>query len=102
MNSRPGLQLVQTIVTASGPGSAALAQTWQSQFNFQDVVVWGDTTDFIYSTWMSGPPANGGYPAHLVIELDTMTLTAFNSGGPEGGSSAVQAILDNPHPCAEI
>ena len=102
MDARPGLQLVQSIVTASGPGSAALANTWNSQFGFQDVIVWGDTTDYIYSTWMSGPPANGGYPGSMVIDVDTMTLTAFNAGGPESSTSAVQAILDAPHPCAEI
>ena len=102
MNSRPGLQLVQTIVTASGPGNAALAMQWNNQFGFQNVKVWGDTTDFIYSTWMSSAPFNAGYPGSMVIDVDTMTLTSLSPGGPETTSAAIQAILDAPHPCAEF
>ena len=102
MNARPGLQLVQSIVTASGPGNAALANSWNSQFGFQNVIVWGDTTDYIYSTWMSQAPFNAGYPGSMVIDIDTMSLTYASPGGPEGASGAIQTILDNANECAEI
>ena len=101
MDSRPGLALVNTIVLAAGPGTVATAAAWQAQFGFEDVGVWADTTDYIYTTWMSGPPANAGYPGTLVIDVDTMTLAAFNAGGPETASAQIQAILDADHPCAE-
>lgn len=101
VDSRPGLALVQSIVKIDGPGTVDTASAWNSQFGFEDVIVWGDTTDYIYTTWMSGPPANAGYPGTMVIDIDTMTLTAFNAGGPETATAAVQAILDAPHPCAE-
>ena len=93
--------MVQTIVTASGPGDAALAMTWQSQFNFQSTIVWGDTTDYMYMTWMQGAPFNAGYPGGIVVDVDTMTLTSLSAGGPEAASGAIQAILDADHPCAE-
>ena len=100
-NSRPGLQVVQTLCTASGPGSAALAAQWASQYGFNNAQAWGDTTDYFYTTWMSQAPFGGGYPGHMVVDLDTMTYTAGAPGGPNAAASAIQAILDADHPCAD-
>jgi hypothetical protein len=102
MDARPGLQLVQTLVTISGPGNASLANAWSTMYGFQDAVVWADTTDYIYQTWMSQAPFNNGYPGSMVIDIDTMTLTYASPGGPMGATSAIQTILDNAHECAEI
>ena len=55
----------------------------------------------MYNNFMSGPPANGGYPGTMVIDLDTLTLTEFQPGGVDMVNSAVQAILNADHPCAE-
>lgn len=101
MAARPGMALVQSLCTAVGPGSAPLAQGWEQQFGLTNVQVWGDTTDYFYTNFMSGPPANGGYPGTLVIDLDTMTLTAFQAGGVESASAHVDAILSADHPCAD-
>jgi hypothetical protein len=93
--------LVNILCTATGPGSASLAASWQSQFGLTNVHVWGDTTDYMYNNFMSGPPANGGYPGTMVVDLDTMTLTEFAAGGVDVANNAVNAILAADHPCAE-
>ena len=87
--------------TAVGPGNAQIAQAWQDQFGLTNVEVWGDTTDYFFMNFMSQPPANGGYPGSMVIDLDTMTLTSFTAGGPESASAAIDAILNADHPCAD-
>ncbi len=75
--------------------------SWNSQFNFQNTIVWGDTTDYLYTTWMMGAPFNAGYPGTIVVDIDTMTLNTLSPGGPEAASVAIQGILDADHPCAD-
>lgn len=95
------MALVNILCTATGPGSASLAASWQAQYNFSNVMVWGDTTDYMYNNFMSKAPANGAYPGTMVVDLDTMTLTAFQAGGVDMANNAVNAILSADHPCAE-
>ena len=106
MDARPGLALVQTMTTfdpaTDGYADAALAAAWSGEYGFDDAVVWADTTDYIFDTWMARPPFNAGYPGAIVIDIDTMRVTALVAGGPDAATGAVQEILDAPHPCAEL
>ena len=43
----------------------------------------------------------GSYPFTMVIKLDTMELTYMDIGDVDYASNAIDAILANPHPCAE-
>jgi len=63
--------------------------------------VWGDTTDYMYYTF-TAPLAGGNYPSTMVIDLDTMTLRAFVLGSVTDAEHAVQQILNEPHPCADL
>lgn len=94
------MELANILCTSSGPGSASLANSWQNQFSLT-MHVWGDTTDYMYTNFC-GPLGGGNYPSSMVIELDTMTLTAFEVGQVAALENKVQQILDAAHPCAEI
>ena len=93
------MELVNILCTASGPGNAALANSWQQQFGLQ-MPVWGDTTDYMYE-YFTGPLGGGSYPSTMVIDLDTMTLRAFVVGGVSEAMQPIGQILGEPHPCAE-
>ena len=43
----------------------------------------------------------GAYPFTMVIKLDTMELTYMSVGDVHSASNAIDAILADPHPCAE-
>ena len=86
--------------TAAGPGSAQLAASWQNQYNLQSLV-WGDTTDYMYTNF-TGPLGGGSYPSTILVDLDTMTFTRFVQGGVVGVEQALQQILDQDHPCADL
>lgn len=87
--------------TATGPGSASLAAAWAAQHNLTNVMVWGDTQDYMFNTFLSGAPINGGYPSTMVIDLDTMELTYLQAAQMAQAESAIDAILAADHPCAE-
>jgi len=95
-----GVEVVTILCTASGPGSAQLANSWTNQHGLQHRV-WGDTTDHMYYNFTS-TAMGGQYPSTMVIDLDTMTLRAFELGGYSSVTSAVDQILGEPHPCADI
>ena len=86
--------------TSSGPGNAQLAAQWQNQFNL-DSLVWGDTTDYMYTNF-TGPLGGGSYPSTMLVDLDTMTFTQFAQGGVQGVEANLQQILAAEHPCAEL
>ena len=86
--------------TAAGPGSAQLAASWQNQYNLQSLV-WGDTTDYMYTNFTASL-AGGSYPSSMVVDLDTMTFTDFSTSGVTGIEGALQQILDQDHPCADL
>jgi len=94
------VELVTIMCTSAGPGSAQLAATWQNQYGLQSLV-WGDTTDYMYTNF-TGPLAGGSYPSSMVVDLDSMTFTKFATGGVDGVGQAVQQILDQDHPCADL
>ena len=85
--------------TSSGPGSAELANSWQSQHGLQQVLVWGDTTDYMYNNFAS--QMGGSYPFTMVVKLDTMELTYMSLGDVHSATSAIDDILAAPDPCAE-
>jgi len=99
--SHPGLAIVNTIVTASGPGSASLAASWADAFGLTNVHVWGDTDDYFYFNFMDGPPFNTYYPGTIVIDVDTMTITDLVPSGTSSADSAIHDILEADHPCAD-
>jgi len=53
-------------------------------------------------TNFTGPLAGGSYPSSMVVDLDSMTFTKFATGGVDGVGQAVQQILDQDHPCADL
>ena len=63
--------------------------------------MWADTGDYFFTNFTQYPPISGGYPSAIVIDVDTMTIDYFASGGTSGANSAIQAILDVEHPCAD-
>ena len=85
--------------TSSGPGSAALASSWQAQHGLQDVLVWGDTTDYMYQNFST--QLGGSYPFTMVVKLDTMELTYMSLGDVHSATSAIDAILADVDECAE-
>jgi hypothetical protein len=93
--------VVNTLCTATGPGNAQLAQYWAQAYGLYNVMVWGDTTDYMYLNFMQHPPANVAYPGIFVVDLDTMELTDFKVGDIHQVDASVNAILQADHPCAE-
>ena len=91
--------MLQTLCTATGPGSAGLAGSWASTFGLSNVHVWGDTTDYMYENFAS--TVGGAYPNTLVIDLDTMQIRYFDAGDVSFAESTISEILAEPHPCAE-
>ena len=94
------MELVSILCTATGPGSAGLASSWQNNYGLTSAV-WGDTTDYMYTNF-TGPLGGGSYPSTMVIDLDSMTFTKFSVAGVDSVQGDIQQILDAPHPCAEI
>ena len=88
--------------TASGPGSAALADYWANQHDLTNVHVWGDTTDYVFNNFTGPPPIEGSYPSVMVIELDTMTLSYFSIGGVDQTEGAIATALANVDDCADL
>ena len=101
MASHPGLAIVQTMVTQTGPGNAALAASWAATYGLTNVHVWADTTNYMYWNFTSQPSIGGYYPSTLIIDADTMTMTVLQQTGVSTLTSAVDAILDAEHPCAD-
>ena len=99
MEANDGVALVQTIKTISGPGSAELASSWASDFGLSDVQVWGDTSDYIAYNFAGA--VGWGYPFTIVVDIDTMEITHLGGGDVSLAQDAVDAILADPHPCAE-
>ena len=89
--------LANVLCTASGPGSAALASSWGSQYNLSNVLVWGDTTDYMYYNFAGA--VGGGYPFTMVIDLRTMELVYHQIGAVHSASSAINGVLNNVHEC---
>ena len=75
MAANDGVEVIQTLCTSTGPGSAGLAASWASSFGLTDVQVWGDTTDYMYTNFAA--TLGGSYPNTLVIDIDTMEITYF-------------------------
>ena len=94
-----GVELVQIMCTASGPGSAQLAGQWANAFGLTNVRVWGDTTDYMYNNF--GSQVGGSYPSTMVIDLDTMVIEHFQLGRVDDVDSVINGILSEPNPCAE-
>ena len=101
MAARPGLAIVNTLTQYDSAGTAEEAAAWQADHDLVNVHVWADTTDDIYYDFASQPLIGGGYPFTMVIDVDTMELTYFQPGQISSASSAIQAILDAEHPCAD-
>jgi hypothetical protein len=99
--SHPGLAIVQTMVTQTGPGTAAEAASWAAAYGLTNVHVWADTTNYMYWNFTSQPAIGGYYPSTMIIDVDTMTMTAFQQTGVETLTAAIDAILNADHPCAE-
>jgi hypothetical protein len=99
--AHPGLAIINTLSKSTGPGDAAEAASWEAAHGLTNVYVWADTTDVIYYDFASQPSIGGGYPFSMVVDVDTMTMTYFSSGGLDYAESAIQAILDAEHPCAD-
>ena len=98
--SKPGLAIVTIMCRATGPGDASLAEEWSTDHGLTEVMVWGDTTDYMYFNFTSQEPLNGSYPSVMVIDIDTMTLTYSQLGGTSSAEAAINSILQDPHPCA--
>jgi hypothetical protein len=76
-----------------------LAASWASDFGLSEVKVWGDTTDYMFNNFASA--VGGGYPFTIVVDIDTMEITYLGGGDVSLAQDAVDAILADPHPCAE-
>ena len=90
---------MQTLCESAGPGSAALADSWASNFGLTNVHVWGDTTDYMYNNFAS--TVGGAYPNTLVIDIDSMQIRYFSSGDVTTAESTINEILAEDHPCVE-
>ena len=89
--------LANVLCTASGPGSAALASSWGGQYNLNNVLVWGDTTDYMYTNFAG--EVGGGYPFTMVINLRTMELVYHAIGDVTAATSAIDGVLNDAHEC---
>ena len=85
------------LCTAQGPGSASLASSWQGTYGLSNVLVWGDTTDYMYNNFAGA--VGGGYPFTMVVDLRTMELVYHQIGDVNGANSAVNSVLNDTHPC---
>ncbi len=98
MASNPGLAIANILCKVDGPGDAAEAAAWETSYNLTNVMVWGDTADYMYSNF--GQALGGTYPFTMVVDIDTMELVYLQTGGSAGAMSSIQAILNADHPCA--
>jgi hypothetical protein len=99
--ARPGLAIVNILRLSSGPGTAAEAAAWEATYGLANVHVWADTTDEVYYDYALQPSIGGGYPFAMVVDLDTMKMTYFGIDQITYADSAIKAILDADHPCAD-
>lgn len=89
------------MVTQGGPGTASEAATWAATYGLTNVHVWADTTNYMYWNYVSQPVIDSYYPSVLIIDADTMTMTVLQQTGVTTQGSAVDAILNAEHPCAD-
>jgi hypothetical protein len=99
--ARPGLAIINTLTKSASAGTAEEAAAWEAAHGLVNVHVWADTADDIYYDFASQPSIDGGYPFTIVIDVDTMEITYFAPGQIASATSAIQAILDADHPCAD-
>jgi hypothetical protein len=99
--ARPGLAIINTLTQSASAGTAAEAAAWESAHGLVNVHVWADTADDVYYDFASQPSIGGGYPFTIVIDVDAMEMTYFEPGQIASASTAIQAILDAAHPCAD-
>ena len=89
--------LANVMCTSSGPGSASLASSWGSQHNLSNVLVWGDTTDYMYTNFAGA--VGGGYPFTMVVDLRTMELVYHQIGDVFSATSSIDGVINNTHEC---
>ena len=94
-----GVALANILCRSTGPGDASLAASWSQDHNLTNVMVWGDTTDYMYNTFVAA--MGGSYPSTMVVDLDTMELRYFEIGDVHSSTAAIEEILNADHPCAE-
>jgi len=99
LSEYPEIELVNIMCTASGGGSAALASSWGNSHNLENVQVWGDVQDYVYTNFVQY--LGGSYPNTMVIDLETMELVYFDVGAVDSAVSAIEGIINAEHPCAE-
>jgi hypothetical protein len=99
MASNPGLAIANILCKVDGPGDAAEAAAWAASYNLTNVMVWGDTTDYMYTNF--GQALDGSYPFTMVVDIDTMELVYLQGGDSSGAMSSIQAILNADHTCAD-
>ena len=87
--------------TASGPGTASEAAAWASGHDLTNGHAWADTTDYLFTNFLSGGSIGGSYPSTMIIDVDTMEMTYLSLGGLDAAESAIQAITSAEHPCAD-
>ena len=89
--------LTNIMCTAQGPGSASLADSWSSQHGLTNVLVWGDTTDYMYNNFAGA--VGGGYPFTMVVDLRTMELVYHDIGDVQEARSAINTVIENTQEC---
>jgi len=99
MTSHPGLAIVTIMTKQSSPGTAEEVATWAETYGLTNVKVWADTTNYMYFNFTT--QFGGAYPSSMIIDLDTMTMTAFQQTGVESLTGAIDTILNAEHPCAD-
>jgi len=97
--SNPGLAIANILCKQAGPGDAAEAAAWAASHNLTNVMVWGDTADYMYTNF--GQALGGSYPFTMVVDIDTMELVYLQGGGSSGAMSSIQTILNADHSCAD-
>ena len=97
--SNPGLAIANILTKQSTAGDAAEAAAWAASHNLTNVMVWGDTADYMFANF--GQALGGSYPFTMVVDIDTMELVYLQNGPSAGAASSVQAILNADHPCAD-
>ncbi len=96
--SNPGLAIANIMCKVDGAGDAAEAAAWETAHNLTNVMVWADTTDYMFANF--GQALGGTYPYTMVVDIETMELVCLQNGGSSGAMSSIQAILNADHPCA--
>lgn len=89
--------LANIMCTSQGGGTASLASSWESQHGLTNVLVWGDTTDYMFNTFAGA--VGGGYPFTMVVDLRTMELVYHDLGDVQAATTAINSVLDNTMEC---